>query len=172
MEPRRLPSLQEVEESHKVRLVEKVRTMLQGGAADLPSKDKYRSDVDGLIREGFDPADIASALMSLSLYVASTASEETMVKAPARIVDDDTMVKLFFSLGRKQKIYVKDLLGAIAATCGVPQSAIGHIDILETFSYVEVPSSVAADILKLMDKSQIKHQTVHVELASDKNSRS
>lgn len=165
IEPRRLPTLQEVEEAHRLRLLDDIRKILAAADPSLPSPSRYLKDVELLVSEGFDPAMVAAAILARTLYVPAAA--DPLSKVPQKVVaDPDETIKLHFSLGRKHHIFVKDILGAISATCGIPQNVIGHIDILESFSYVEVPASAAQDILKLLDGGEIKHQKVHVSLAS------
>ena len=124
------------------------------------------ADVEALIADGFDAKALASALMAKLLY---TPSADPLSKHPALIVSDsDSMVKLYFSVGRKQGVRVKDLVGLIAAKCGVPAASVGHIDILETFSYVDVPSSVASDVIGTLDGDTIKGFKLGVQMASSK----
>ncbi len=164
--PRTLPTLQEIEAVHKNRLLQEVRQILKGGSPSLPSAGKYMADVEALIADGFDAKAVASALMAKLLY---TPSADPLSKRPALIVSDsDSMVKLYFSVGRKQGVRVKDLVGLIAAKCGVPAASVGHIDILETFSYVDVPSSVASDVIGTLDGDTIKGFKLGVQMASSK----
>lgn len=168
VEPRRLPTLQEVEEAHRQQLIESVRAILKGGDPTLPSAGKYQKAVEALVAEGYDPTLVASAIMAKLLYVPH-AQNDSLSGIPTKVVgENEEMIRLHFSLGRKHRIYVKDLIGAISTRCGVPQSAIGHIDILEGFSYVEVPSSCAGDVLKVLDGDEIKRQKVYVSLASSR----
>jgi len=164
--PRMLPTLQEIEACHKDRLLGEIRQILKGTDPSLPSVTKYRAEVEGLMAEGYDAPGIAAALMAKLLY---TPSSDPLSRHPSLIVSDtDEMVRLFFSIGRKQSVRVKDLVGLIAAKCGVPASAVGHIDILETFSYVEVPSSTAAEVIGTLDGETLKGSRLSVQLASAK----
>ncbi|MCF0134867.1 MAG: DEAD/DEAH box helicase [Lachnospiraceae bacterium] len=168
LEPSRLPTLQDVEEAHCARFMQDIRDILKGTDPSLPSPEKYTACIRELEQEGYAPSRIAAAVMAKALYVPS--SSDPLAGAPARIISNpDTKVKLHLNLGRKHKLYVKDIIGALTTLCGIPRDSIGHIDILESFSYVEVPASAASDILKLMNGKEIKQQKVRVSPAENKN---
>ena len=161
--PRRLPTLQEVEQSRLSRLMEKTRAVILSGRAA-----KYEEAVHGLMKEGFEAADIAAALLAQTMYDAAS-EVDTLSAVPTRVLRDDIlespMVKLHMNIGKKHHIRIKDIVGAIGAECGIPAAALGHIDLLETFSYLEVPAALAQDIVTLMDGKQIKGRTVKTQLA-------
>ena len=74
-------------------------------------------------------------------------------------------MRLHFNVGKKHKVRIKDLVGSIAGECGIPGSSLGHIDVLETFSYVELPSALAGDVIAIMNGNEIKGKKIKVELA-------
>ena len=85
---------------------------------------------------------------------------EIEIKTP-----DGQMVKLFFNLGRKDNIKVKDFVGSIAANCGISGSDIGKINILDKFSFVEVPGEYVQDVVTGMKGKQVKGRECNVEIA-------
>lgn len=74
-------------------------------------------------------------------------------------------VKLFFNLGRKDNMKIKDFVGSIAANCGIQGQDIGKINILDKFSFVEVPGEFVEDVIKGMKGKQIKGRDCNVEIA-------
>jgi ATP-dependent RNA helicase DeaD len=76
------------------------------------------------------------------------------------------MVRLFMNVGRKQKIGVKDVVGAIAGETSMPGRLIGKIDIYDKFTFVEVPEDYAADVLSIMMNNQIKGNRIYIEPAA------
>jgi ATP-dependent RNA helicase DeaD len=78
------------------------------------------------------------------------------------------MVRLFITLGKKDKVGPKDLLGAIAGESGIPGNAIGHIDIYDKFSFVEIPEDLAQHVMKKMKKAQIRGQKFNIDIAVPK----
>ncbi len=165
--PRRLPTLQEIEEAHRVHLLDQLRSLIKEG-----KNAKYQGTVQHLMQEGYSAEEIASALLAHILYTPdapSSSSEDTFSKMPTKVSPDDfqnaSMVKLHLNLGKRHKIRIKDIVGSIAGECGIPGSALGHIDILETFSFVEIPSSLAAEVIEIMNGNEIKGKKVKIELA-------
>lgn len=75
------------------------------------------------------------------------------------------IVKLFFNLGRKDNMKVKDFVGSISANCGIQGNKIGKINILDKFSFVEVPKEYVEDVLKGMKGKQIKGRDCNVEIS-------
>ncbi|MBI3591897.1 MAG: DEAD/DEAH box helicase, partial [Nitrospirae bacterium] len=53
------------------------------------------------------------------------------------------MVRLFMTIGRNDKIKVADIVKSIASEANIPYSKIGNIDVLEKFTFVEVPEELA-----------------------------
>jgi ATP-dependent RNA helicase DeaD len=53
--------------------------------------------------------------------------------------DENGYVRLFFSLGKKDKIMVKDIIGSMSANTAISGKEIGKVNILDKFSFVDVP---------------------------------
>jgi ATP-dependent RNA helicase DeaD len=77
------------------------------------------------------------------------------------------MARLFISVGRKDKVGPKDIVGAIAGETGLPGNQIGNIDIYDKFTFVEVPEDRAQDVIRKLKKSQIRGNKVNIEIAED-----
>jgi ATP-dependent RNA helicase DeaD len=76
------------------------------------------------------------------------------------------MVKLAINTGRNDRISPSNIVGAIAGECQVPGASIGHIDIQDRVSYVDVPKEMASKIKEGLEGSSIKGMKVKVEIAS------
>ncbi|TAF64977.1 MAG: DEAD/DEAH box helicase [Cytophagales bacterium] len=73
--------------------------------------------------------------------------------------------RLFLNVGKSQRVSKGDILGAITNEVGLKGSQIGEIDIYEKFSFVDVSSEVAPQIIKTMSKARIKGNKVYFEIA-------
>ncbi|HEV8510511.1 MAG TPA: DbpA RNA binding domain-containing protein [Gemmatimonadales bacterium] len=87
--------------------------------------------------EDHDPAMVAGALLAISRQP-SPVSEK-----PAEPLSGAAWVKLFVTVGTKDRAGAKDLVGALIKEVGLQKGQIGKIDVRETFSIVEVASPVA-----------------------------
>jgi ATP-dependent RNA helicase DeaD len=75
------------------------------------------------------------------------------------------MTRLFLSLGRKDHILPKDIVGAIAGEANIPGKTIGAIDIYDKFTFVDVPERDARAVLRAMDGNTIKGKSVQIDIA-------
>jgi len=74
-----------------------------------------------------------------------------------------TWARLFVAVGEKDGVGPGDLLGAIAGEAGVEGSQVGKIEIRETFSLVEVVSSVAEKVIRRLNGTTIRGRAVRVD---------
>ena len=75
------------------------------------------------------------------------------------------MTRLFVSIGRKDYVRPGDIVGAIAGEADIPGGSIGHIDIFDKFTYVDVPNEVVNRVVDAMEGNTIKGRRVNVEVA-------
>ena len=61
----------------------------------------------------------------------------------------------------KQKI----LFGSIAANTGISGKDIGKINLLEKYSFVEIPKEYIKDVIMGMKNKQIKGRDINMEIA-------
>ncbi len=75
------------------------------------------------------------------------------------------MTRLFISVGRNQGIRPQDVVGAIANEAKIPGRAIGAIDILDAYTFVDVPSDTAQRVIEALTAASVKGRSVSVEIA-------
>jgi ATP-dependent RNA helicase DeaD len=142
--------------------------------------DHTRVVVDSLATE-FDIMDIAAAAVQMAHAAAGGDGDEREIPAvepprpreakfarplkPARGrtasdrgSDGDTggVTRLFIGAGRRAKIRPGDLVGAITGEAGIESRSIGAIEINDGFSLVEVPESLAAQIIAALRGTTIR----------------
>ena len=77
------------------------------------------------------------------------------------------MVRLFINVGKKDKITPANILGAIAGESGMPGRLVGAIDMMDNYTFVDVPAKHAEAVLAAMnDNVLIKGRKVNVEKAN------
>ncbi|MGN0008404.1 MAG: DEAD/DEAH box helicase [Desulfovibrionaceae bacterium] len=72
-------------------------------------------------------------------------------RRPPRRHSDTPMTRIRISVGRAHSVKPGMLVGAIAGECGIPGGLVGAIDIAPRFSVVEVASSVAEEVLAILN---------------------
>lgn len=77
-----------------------------------------------------------------------------------RIEPDGRIVRIFVGAGRQAGIRPGDLVGAITGEAGIDSRSLGAIEIGDRFSLVEVPESMADEIIEAMQASSIRGRKV------------
>ena len=75
------------------------------------------------------------------------------------------MTRLFLNIGRNFNVRPQDIVGAIANEAGIPGRSIGAIDILDTYSFVDIPSQFVDQVIDAVTSSGIKGRNVNAERA-------
>ena len=85
----------------------------------------------------------------------------TLKPRPQRRVEPDgRIVRIFVGAGRQAGVRPGDLVGAITGEAGIDSRSLGAIEIGDRFSLVEVPESMADEIIEAMQASSIRGRKV------------
>ncbi len=155
----------------RARRLEQTKTALEE-ILEAGGTDAYRSVVEALSND-YDVVEIAAAAVKLADQardgdadeeeipkVAAPAERIFVPKGPRRKIEDVT--KIYVGIGRNFGIRPADLVGAIAGEAKIDSRDIGHIDIADKFSLVEVPGSAADAIIAALRKATIRGKKVMV----------
>jgi hypothetical protein len=126
-----------------------VHTRAQSRADALRVEATARLEAGGLepelgllqpLFERYDPAEVAAALLALSRQpsVVSSPLTPTPSAAPA-----EAWVRVFVSVGKKDRVGPKDLVGALTREVGLERDDIGKIEVRETHCLVHVTARAA-----------------------------
>lgn len=162
--PKAIPSLNEIEENKTMRFMDRVKEVMAEGESN-----RYLPIVEQLMDEDYSSLDIAAA----ALFIAMTAEKETHDLEEYGYEDtgaEEGMVRLFINIGKKDKVQVRDVVGAIAGETGIQGKVIGKIDMYDKFTFVEVPVENQKEVLAAMKLAQIKGKRINIEPAKGKNS--
>ena len=78
---------------------------------------------------------------------------------------DRGMVRLYVDVGRDDGVRPGDIVGAIANEANIPGRAIGNIELLERFSFVEVPEDVSERVLRALKNTTIRGRKISPSIA-------
>lgn len=158
-----VPSLDDVKNTKLDNMFDKIRqTIEEGGLTDMVNLVEEHVN-----QEEYTSMDMAAAL--LKMLIGDTLDREDEVEELHFDTDkdDSRMVRLFINIGKKDKIKPANILGAIAGESGMPGKLVGAIDMMDNYTFVDVPAIHAEKILKAMnDNVQIKGRRVNVEKAN------
>ncbi len=114
--------------------------------------------------ERFDPAEVAAAAAALLRRKAP--AEPPVVEAGAERGGrpaPQAWVKLFLSVGERDGLTAKDLLGAITGETDVSGGEVGKIDIRESHTVVEVHDDVAHKVISALNGTTIRGRSVRAD---------
>ncbi|WP_105615685.1 DEAD/DEAH box helicase [Vallitalea okinawensis] len=181
-----VPSLRQVNDVKAKSYTDELKHII-----DTHELSTYHGLVDEMELSGYNYRDIAAALLSqnvqfdegkdhdLSYRVNSRESRRTkddQRKGRGRDRggrqgnkrDDKNSVRLFINVGKKDRIKVGDLVGAIAGESNIPGRLVGDIDIYDKYSFVNVPKDVSQVVIDSMNQARIRGRKVNIEIANKK----
>jgi ATP-dependent RNA helicase DeaD len=167
IEARRLPTLADVAARRREAMAQQVRAV-------LANEDAYEPYLDTVAELADERDAIAVAAAVLKLYADQTGRGTT----PEQQEDDvatlaaagsgrgeSGMVRLFLNVGRNQGVRPQDVVGAIANEAGIPGRAIGAIDILDAYTFVDIPRELVDQVLVALRTAAIKGRRVNAQIA-------
>jgi ATP-dependent RNA helicase DeaD len=93
-------------------------------------------------------------------------SERSPRRESGRRFSNENMTRLFFNVGKKDRINPGDIVGAISGEANIKGSSIGQIDIFDKYSFVEVQKEVVEQVMSGMRNNTIKGKSVNIEVAN------
>lgn len=177
-----LPTVEEITRSRETKLVEQIKVWLERG--------RCRRELEmaaELIEAGHDPLDIAAAALKLARReetqrpiapIGEVRSHRPRESKPYGRRDnwkqgrsrnsgnrESGMVRLSLSTGRAHGITVNHIVGSLSHHADIPGRAIGKISIGDNHTLVDVPESLAAQVLAKAGNYRIGRNFVSVERA-------
>lgn len=159
-----LPSIKDVRDSQMEGQLKNIVKILEKGGLR-----PYIEQIESAIEGSFTSVEIAAAFLKFQMETfEKRVTQETAQKsfvANGNMSNMSNMTRLFISAGKKNKIRPGDIVGAITGESGIPGEVIGHIDIRNKHSFVDIPSDLAGQVVKAMNRNQIKGKRVRVNEA-------
>ena len=164
-----VPSLDDVKNTKLDNMFDKIKqTIEEGGLTDMVNLVEEHVN-----QEEYTSMDMAAAL--LKMLIGDTLDRVDEVEDFHFDIDrdDSRMVRLFINIGKKDKIKPSNILGAIAGELGMPGKLVGAIDMMDNYTFVDVPAIHAEKVLKAMnDNVLIKGRRVNMEKANQTRGKS
>lgn len=157
---KKIPSMDDVTDTKVEKIFAKLRDKIEG--EDLSRMVDFIEEK--VNQEEYTSIDLAAAMLDLLMGENSQpVQEDTMFGDTGA---EEGMVRLFINVGKKHKIRPGDMVGAIAGETGMPGRLIGSINVHEDYTFVEVPSEYAYQVLEAMKHAKIKGKSVNIEPAN------
>ena len=164
-----VPSLDDVKNTKLDNMFDKIKqTIEEGGLADMVNLVEEHVN-----QEEYTSMDMAAALLKMLIGDTLDRVDEVEDFHFDMDRDDSRMVRLFINIGKKDKIKPSNILGAIAGESGMPGKLVGAIDMMDNYTFVDVPAIHAEKVLKAMnDNVLIKGRRVNMEKANQTRGKS
>ena len=158
-----IPSLDDVKNTKMDGIFDKIKEMIEA--------DEHRAMLDmveeHVNQEDYTSMDMAAALLKMIVGDTLDRVDEVESFHFDENADSSRMVRLFINVGKKDKITPANILGAIAGESGMPGRLVGAIDMMDNYTFVDVPAKHAEAVLAAMnDNVLIKGRKVNVEKAN------
>lgn len=129
--------------------------------------NEYYTLIEKLSDDELTSLDIAAALLKLKFDAEN--------KTIARKNDDDEAplssqktTRLFINMGKKDKMSAGDIFGAITGESGIEGKLIGEIEMFDAFSFVNVSSEIADEVIDALNGIKMKRKVISIEKAKAK----
>jgi ATP-dependent RNA helicase DeaD len=159
----KLPTRDEVKKARERELRDEIERVIADGA-----HAGYVSLAESLFA-GHSPVDISAAALSLAAGDAGTDDIEEPDRSD--LPSGAGFVRLFLTIGKKDKIKVGDIVKSISTESRIPGKKIGNISLFDTFSFVEVPAYLADRVISSLNDVVMHGRKIKVQPAKKSTDR-
>ena len=156
IERKKLPTSSEIIKARQKNIIKNIEEIIK------ENRHKELLSIVKELSERFSPEDIAAAAL-YSVYGEPKGKTERVCERSE--LQGYKMVRLFMTIGRKDKIKVTDIVKSISTEAGIPFNKIGVIKVLDRFTFVEVPEDLAERVIRSVDDIMMKGRRVRVQKA-------
>jgi ATP-dependent RNA helicase DeaD len=142
----KLPKVKDVIRSKKLRITANLADIIES-----TPKTEYLKMANELLSEN-EPDDILAALLQYSFQ--DELDAQSYAEIDKAVVDTKGKTRLFVTQGKKVGLTHKKLVKIIKEKCGIKESKIRDIQILDTFSFVTLPFNEAEILLAHFKKKK------------------
>lgn len=159
---KKLPSSQEVMKAKEKNITNDI--------SEIISMNKHAAYAPFIqqLSDHFSFSDIAAAAFHMAF---GEPREQPVEEIRDREKTGGGAVRLFMTIGRKDKVKVPDIVKSIAAEANIPHSKIGKIDVFDKFTFVEVPAELADRVIRSVDDVIMMGRRVKIHQAQAKGQK-
>ncbi|MGH7468748.1 MAG: DbpA RNA binding domain-containing protein [Longimicrobiales bacterium] len=145
-------------------------------AMDTSGLDRFRD----IIRRALHEEDVGAQLLVIAPLLAEFSAAEVAAAASALLRKrtplpgpasattpaapaPPSFAKLFLSVGQRDAIAAREVVGAITGEAGISGDQIGRVEIRDTFSIVEVAAEVAERVIRALNGTSLRGRSLRVD---------
>jgi ATP-dependent RNA helicase DeaD len=166
--------------THLHNIARQARVRLQAGTprpSERGGLDRFRQT----LRRALEEEDIEAQLLVIEPLLSEFSAEEIAAAASALLrrrapVPEEApragaapgapapaFVKLFLSVGQRDSVAAREIVGAITGEAGVAGEQVGRVEIRDTFSIVEVAADIAERVIRALNGTSLKGRSLRVD---------
>lgn len=154
----KIPSIEQINKKRTSKIKEEILQVIKNNQYTNPEI------IDEFIAENVNIADVAKALLTMKKGTEPANQMKSM--DISNLENAEGMIEVFINAGKLDNIRTKDIVGSIAANTGIKGADIGKINLLEKYSFVEIPKEYIEDVILGMRNKKIKGKNVNIEIAN------
>ncbi len=158
IEKGQLPTVEEISKVKNAQMLEKIQKMIDSKKYE---EHEANAEILGKLLENNEVEVVAKALLEML-----NKNKKVKDEVASKSFTSGEMVKLFITVGKKDNIKNKDIVGSIASNTIVSGSQIGKIKILDSYSFVEIPGEFVEEVINSMKGREIKGRRCDIEVAN------
>ncbi len=159
IEKKEIPTLSDIFSAKSGSLLENIGNILKENAYEtfLPMAKELISE--------YGSEDVAASLLKLMF------DKELNYNYSEESIDEEDTTRLFLSIGKLDKAKTKDILEFLDNNAGVKGKEVGRIDMLDKFSFIDVPSKLVDVIITNCKGEKFGKRKVNIEISNNKRRR-
>jgi ATP-dependent RNA helicase DeaD len=157
-----VPSFADVSEVKTTLFLNQIKEIVEKG-----NLEKYVGRVQRLLdqSEEITSLDIAAALLKMTMKEDKSA-QQSLDASKAAGTARPGYTRLFVSMGKKDRIHPRDIVDLISESSNLTGAKVGDIALYDKFSFVEVPSEFADEIVGKLGRTSIQGTPVSFSIAT------
>jgi ATP-dependent RNA helicase DeaD len=157
-----VPSFADVSEVKTTLFLNQIKEIIEKG-----NLDKYVGRVQRLLdqAEEITSLDIAAALLKMTMKEDKSA-QQSLDASKAAGQARPGFTRLFVTMGKKDRIHPRDIVDLISESTNLTGAKVGDIALYDKFSFVEVPSEFADEIVGKLGRTSIQGTPVSFSIAT------
>ena len=157
-----VPSFADVSEVKTTLFLNQIKEIVEKG-----NLEKYVGRVQRLLdqSEEITSLDIAAALLKMTMKEDKSA-QQSLDASKAAGTARPGFTRLFITMGKKDRIHPRDIVDLISESSNLQGSKVGDIALYDKFSFVEVPSEYADEIVSKLGRTSIQGTPVSFSIAT------
>lgn len=154
----KLPTKEQIQKAKNKQISNMIGDIINAG------KHSRYNDLVKILMEKYKPEDIISAALCMLIDSQDTDEIESLEPSDS-IRQKEDFIRLFMTIGKKDKIKVGDIVKSISVEAGIPGRKIGNIAIYDKFSFVEIPTNFADMVIHAVNDSILRGRKISVQRA-------